>query len=160
MGTVPNAKESRKDGEPSTGRFSAQERAAMKARAAELKAERRRASAEEKAAADAAAVRAKIAEMPQPDRDMAERLHTIVTGAAPELQPKLYYGQPGWARAGTIIVFFRSGIMDKARYSTLGFSERAQLDEKGGLWPTSFGLERLTDDSAKTITKLVKKAVR
>ena len=160
MSTEANATKSQKGREPSAGRFSAEERAAMKARAAELKAERRRASAEEKAAADEAAVRAKIAEMPQPDRDTAERVHTIVTAAAPELRPKLYYGQPGWAIAGTIIVFFRSGLMDKARYSTLGFSERAQLDEKGGLWPTSFALERITDDSAKTITKLVKKAVR
>ncbi len=132
----------------------------MKERAAELKAEGRRASAEEKAAADAAAVQAKIAEMPEPDRAMAERLHAVVTGAAPELLPKLYYGQPAWARAGKVIVFFRSGLMDKARYSTLGFSGDAKLDEDGGLWPTSYALERVTDDSAKTIAKLVKKALR
>ena len=132
----------------------------MKERAAELKAEGRRASAEEKAAADAAAVQAKIAEMPEPDRAMAERLHAVVTGAAPELLPKLYYGQPAWARAGKVIVFFRSGLMDKARYSTLGFSGDAKLDEDGGLWPTSYALERVTDDSAKTIAKLVKKAMR
>jgi hypothetical protein len=142
------------------GRFSAEERAAMKDRAAELKAEGRRASAEDKAAADAAAVQAKIAEMPQPDRSTAERLHTIVTDAAPELLPKLYYGQPGWAKAGgKVIVFFRSGLVDKARYSTLGFSVQAKLDEKGGLWPTSYALEEVTEDSAKTIAKLVKKAV-
>ena len=132
----------------------------MKERAAELKAEGRRGSAAEKAAADAAAMEAKIAVMPQPDRGMAERLHAIVTDAAPELLPKLYYGQPGWAKAGKVIVFFRSGLMDKARYSTLGFSIQAKLDEKGGLWPTSYALERLTDDSAKTIAKLVKKALR
>ena len=132
----------------------------MKDRAAELKAEGRRASAEEKAAADAAAVQAKIAEMPQPDRSTAERLHTIVTDAAPELLPKLYYGQPGWAKAGgKVIVFFRSGLVDKARYSTLGFSVQAKLDETGGLWPTSYALEQVTDDSAKTIAKLVQKAV-
>jgi hypothetical protein len=142
------------------GRFSAEERAAMKDRAAELKAEGRRASAEEKAAADAAAVQAKIADMPQPDRSTAERLHAIVTEAAPELLPKLYYGQPGWAKAGgKVIVFFRSGLVDKARYSTLGFSVQAKLDEKGGLWPTSYALEEVTDDSAKTIAKLVEKAV-
>jgi hypothetical protein len=142
------------------GRFSAEERAAMKDRAAELKAEARRASAEEKAAADAAAVQAKIADMPQPDRSTAERLHAIVTEAAPELLPKLYYGQPGWAKAGgKVIVFFRSGLVDKARYSTLGFSVQAKLDEKGGLWPTSYALEEVTDDSAKTIAKLVEKAV-
>jgi len=142
------------------GQFSAEERAAMKDRAAELKAEGRRASAEEKAAADAAAVQAKIAEMPQPDRSTAERLHTIVTDAAPDLLPKLYYGQPGWAKAGgKVIVFFRSGLVDKARYSTLGFSVYAKLDEKGGLWPTSYALEEVTDDSTKTIAELVKKAV-
>ena len=142
------------------GQFSAEERAAMKDRAAELKAEGRRGSAEEKAAADAAAVAAKIAEMPQPDRSTAERLHTIVTDAAPDLLPKLYYGQPGWANAaGKVIVFFRSGLVDKARYSTLGFSVQAKLDEEGGLWPTSYALEEVTDDSAKTIAKLVEKAV-
>ena len=132
----------------------------MKQRSAELKAEGRRASAEEKAAADEAAVRARIAEMPQPDRATAERLQAIVTNAAPDLLPKLYYGQPGWAKDGKVIVFFRSGLMDKARYSTLGFSVQANLDDKGGLWPTSYALEQLTDDSAKTIAKLVKKAVR
>jgi len=160
MSTAPKSKANQQNGEPSAGRFSAEERAAMKERAAELKAEGRRASAAEKTAAEQAAVLAKIAEMPQPDRATAERLHTIVTDAAPELSPKLYYGQPGWAKAGKVIVFFRSGLMDKARYSTLGFSVQATLDEKGGLWPTSYALEQLTDDSAKTIAKLVKKAVR
>jgi hypothetical protein len=115
------------------GRFSAEERAAMKDRAAELKAEGRRASAEEKAAADAAAVQAKIAETPQPDRYTAERLHTIVADAAPELLPKLYYGQPGWAKAGgKVIVFFRSGLVDKARYSTLGFSVQPNSTKRVG----------------------------
>ena len=131
----------------------------MKQRAAELKADARRGSAAEKAAADAAAVHAKIADMPQPDRATAERLHAIVSAAAPELLPKLYYGQPGWARAGKVIVFFRSGLMDKTRYSTLGFSVHAKLDEKGGLWPTAYALEQITDDGAKTIGRLVKKAV-
>jgi hypothetical protein len=153
MSAAPKAEGNR------SGRFSAEERAAMKQRAAELKAEGRRSSAEEKAVADAAAVQARIAEMPQPDRDTAQRLHEIVTDAAPNLQPKLYYGQPGWAEDGKVIVFFRSGLMDKARYSTLGFSVNAKLDAKGGLWPTSYALEQLTDDSAKTIAKLVKKAV-
>jgi len=131
----------------------------MKERAAELKADARRGSAADKAAADAAAVQAKIAEMPQPDRAMAERLHAIVTGAAPDLLPKLYYGQPAWAKGGKVIVFFRSGLMDKARYSTLGFSVHAKLDEKRGLWPTAYALEQLTEDGAKTIGKLVKKAL-
>ena len=131
----------------------------MKARAAELKAEGRRASAAEKAAADAVAVQSRIAEMPQPGRAIAERLHTIVTDAAPELLPKLYYGQPAWAKGGKVIVFFRSGLMDKARYSTLGFSVHAKLDEKRGLWPTAYALEQLTEDGAETIGKLVKKAL-
>ena len=153
MSPASNAKEKQ------NGRFSAEERAAMKERAAELKAEARRGTAAEKAAADEAAVRAKIAEMPQPDRATAERLHTIVTDAAPELLPKLYYGQPGWAKAGKVIVFFRSGLMDKARYSTLGFSVHAKLDDEGGLWPSAYALEQLTDDGATTIAQLVERAV-
>ncbi|MEU4239888.1 DUF1801 domain-containing protein [Actinoplanes sp. NPDC026619] len=142
-----------------TGRFSAPERAAMKQRAAELKADSRRAGAAEKAAADEAAVLAKIAEMPQPDRAMAERLRTIVAEAAPGLSPKLYYGQPGWAEAGKVVVFFRSGQMDKARYSTLGFSVDARLDEASGLWPTSYALESLTADGAAEVAALIRKAV-
>lgn len=153
------AQKDQKDGQPSAGQFSAEERAAMKARAAELKAEGVRASAAEKATADEAAVQAKIAEMPEPDRSAAARLQSIVTEVAPELQPKLYYGQPGWAKAGKVIVFFRSGIVDKARYSTLGFSVQANLDEGGGFWPTSFAVEQITDDIAETIARLVKKAV-
>jgi len=132
----------------------------MKARAAELKADAKRGRAEDKAAADKAAMMAKIAETPEPDRGIAERLHEIVTAAAPELLPKLYYGQPGWARAGgKVVVFFRSGQTDKERYSTLGFSADANLDDDGGMWPTSYALSELTDAGAATITKLVKKAV-
>lgn len=139
--------------------FSAEERAAMKARAAELRAEARRASADDKAAAEAAAVVAKIAEMPEPDRAMAERVHAIVTDVAPELSPKLYYGQPGWAKGGKVVVFFRSGLMDKSRYSTLGFSETARLDDPAGFWPTSYALEKLTDESAAAIAALVRSAI-
>ncbi|GLK18778.1 DUF1801 domain-containing protein [Herbiconiux flava] len=137
------------------GGFSAEERAAMKSRAAELKAEARSGKAAEKAAADAAAVEAKIAEMPEPDRVMAERLQALVAEAAPALQPKLYYGQPGWAKSGKVVVFFRSGLMDKARYSTLGFSENAALDDETGLWPTSYALERLDDAAAARIRDLI-----
>jgi hypothetical protein len=137
------------------GGFSAEERAAMKSWAAELKAEARSGKAAEKAAADAAAVGAKIAEMPEPDRVMAERLHALVAETAPALQPKLYYGQPGWAKGGKVVVFFRSGLMDKARYSTLGFSENAALDDETGLWPTSYALERLDDDAAARIRDLI-----
>ena len=132
----------------------------MKARAAELKAETKRGRAEDKAAADKATMMAKIAETPEPDRGMAERLHEIVTAAAPELLPKLYYGQPGWARAGgKVVVFFRSGQTDKERYSTLGFSSDANLDDDGGMWVTAYALRELTDESAATISALVRKAV-
>ncbi len=130
----------------------------MKERAAELKAAARSGKASEKAAADAAAMHAKIAEMPQPDRGIAERIHEIVTEAAPALLPKLFYGQPAWTRAGKPVVFFRSGQGDKERYSTLGFSSLANLDESGGLWPTSYALVELTDDAAALIRDLVVKA--
>jgi uncharacterized protein YdhG (YjbR/CyaY superfamily) len=140
--------------------FSAEERAAMKQRAAELRAEAKRASAEEKAAAEEAAFDGKIAEMPEPDQGMARRLHEIVLEAAPELRPKLYYGQPGWAKNGKVIVFFRSGLMDKARYSTLGFGVEAALDDDGGFWPTSYALERITDASTAVIADLVTRAAR
>ena len=159
MSAAPKVKAKPATEKASTGRFSAEERAAMKERAAELKAEGRRASAAEKAADDEAAMQAKIAAMPQPDRYLAQRLCSIVADAAPELLPKLYYGQPGWAKDGKVIVFFRSGIMDKARYSTLGFSVHAKLDAGSGMWPTSYALEQLSDTSGKAITKLVKKAV-
>jgi hypothetical protein len=141
-----------------SGAFSAEERAAMKARAAELKADARRGKAEEKAAADKEAVDDKIAAMQQPDRGMAERLSRIVADAAPELLPKLYYGQPGWSKDGKVVVFFRSGQDDKERYSTLGFSAQATLDDAGGLWPTSYALDHLDDAGAATIAELVRRA--
>jgi len=138
--------------------FSPEERAAMKQRAAELKADARSGKAAEKAAADAATMHAKIAEMPQPDRGMAERIHAIVTEAAPDLLPKLFYGQPAWTRGGKPVVFFRSGQGDKERYSTLGFSSQADLDDASGLWPTSYALVEVTDDSAAVIRELVRTA--
>jgi hypothetical protein len=144
----------------STGSFSAEERAAMKARAAELKSEARTGKAAEKAAADKAAVEEKIAAMPQPDRDMAERLGKIVADVAPNLLPKLYYGQPGWSQGGKVVVFFRSGQGDKERYSTLGFSAQANLDDDGGLWPTAYALDHLDDAGEATIAALIRKAVR
>ncbi|MBO0985293.1 DUF1801 domain-containing protein [Rathayibacter sp. SD072] len=140
--------------------FSAQERAAMKARAAELRAEARAGKAAEKAEAERTAQEDKIAEMPEPDRALAERLHALVTEAAPELRPKLYYGQPGWAKDGRIIVFFRSGLVDKARYSTFGFSVDAALDDEGGLWPTSYAIDHLDDDGAALLTERVAQAAR
>lgn len=139
--------------------FSAQERASMKARAKELKEEARAAKGAEKAAAEAAAVQAKIAEMASPDRELAERVHVIVLAAAPELAPKLYYGQPGYARAGKVVCFFRSGLGDKDRYSTFGFSSAANLDAAGGMWSTAFALTEIDAAAEAEIARLVKKAV-
>ncbi|MEV7647326.1 DUF1801 domain-containing protein [Arthrobacter sp. NPDC089319] len=111
-----------------------------------------------KAAADEAAVLSKIAEMPMPDRDMAERLHNIVTTAAPELLPKLWYGQPAYAKAGKVVCFFRSGQGDKVRYSTFGFNEDANLDENDGMWPTSYALSKLSEAGEAKIAELVRQA--
>ncbi|WP_291046680.1 DUF1801 domain-containing protein [Herbiconiux sp.] len=138
--------------------FSAEERAAIKERAAELKAQGRSGKAAEKAAAEAETMFQKIAGMPEPDRGMAERLHEIVTEVAPDLAPKLFYGQPAWTRGGKPVVFFRSGQQDKERYSTLGFSSQAALDDESGLWPTAYALTRIDDASAATIAELVKHA--
>ena len=111
-----------------------------------------------KAAADEAAVLSKIAEMPMPDRGMAERLHNIVTAAAPELLPKLWYGQPAYAKSGKVVCFFRSGQVDKVRYSTFGFNEEANLDENDGMWPTSYALSQLSEAGEARIAELVKQA--
>jgi len=146
-------------GATSADGFSAQERAAMKERAAELKAEARRTRNADKAAADQADVLAKIAEMPEEDRALAERVHSIVTTAAPELAPKLYYGQPGYARDGKVLCFFRSGQMDKERYSTFGFSVQAGLDDDSGVWATSFALAEPTDAALEKLGALVRHAV-
>lgn len=139
--------------------FSQQERAAMKERAAELKAEARRGRGADKTAADEADVLSKIAEMPASDRALAERVHEIVTRAAPNLTPKLYYGQPAYARKGKIVCFFRSGQMDKERYSTFGFSVQANLDDDSGLWPTAYALTELSDEAEKMLTALIERAV-
>lgn len=157
MATSTTAGAARNDEVKDSG-FSPEERAAMKARAAELKADARRGRAADKAAADEATMMATIARMPQPDRGMAERLHAIVTDAAPALLPKLYYGQPGWAKDGKIVVFFRSGQGDKERYSTLGFTALANLDDDSGMWPTSYGLSAVSAESAATIARLVARA--
>jgi uncharacterized protein YdhG (YjbR/CyaY superfamily) len=135
--------------------FTAEERAAMKERAKELKEETRRAG---KADAEAAVV-AKIAEMPEPDRAMAERLHAIVKESAPVLEPKLWYGMPAYARDGKVVCFFQSADKFKARYATLGFNDAAHLDD-GPMWPTSFALKELTAASEASIRALVQKAVR
>lgn len=144
------------------GGFSAEERAAIAQRAAELRAEATRAKgadrAAEKAAAEAADVAAKIADMPDGDRELAERLHSIVAEVAPGLSPKLYYGQPGYARRGKVVVFFRSGQQDKTRYSTFGVSTEAALDDASGFWPTSYALSDPTEEAWKRLREVVRQA--
>jgi uncharacterized protein YdhG (YjbR/CyaY superfamily) len=136
----------RTTGKASKG-FTDEERAAMKERAQELK-----------ATAGESDVLAKIAEMPEPDRVMAERLHAIVKASAPALSPRTWYGMPAYAKDGNVVCFFQSAQKFKARYATLGFSDKANLDE-GAMWPTSFALKRLTAAEEKAIRALVKKAV-
>ncbi|MBX9388248.1 DUF1801 domain-containing protein [Streptomonospora nanhaiensis] len=128
----------------------------MKERAAELKKEAGRGG---RAAADELDVLAKIAEMEQPDRAMAERVHAIVTGAAPELAPRLWYGQPAYARKGKVVCFFRSGRVDRERYSSFGFTTEAGLDDPGGLWPTAYAVTELTPEGEEALAALVRRAV-
>ena len=130
--------------------FTAEERAAMRERAKELKAEAQRADGER-------AVLAKIAEMPETDRAMAERLHEIVKASAPELSPKTWYGMPAYAKEGKVVCFFQSAEKFNARYATFGFSDKANLDE-GAMWPTSFALKELTAAAEARIGALVKRA--
>jgi uncharacterized protein YdhG (YjbR/CyaY superfamily) len=135
--------------------FTAEERAAMKERARELKAEER--WKKDKAAGEAD-VLAKIAEMPQSDRAMAKRLHALIKKSAPALMPRTWYGMPAYAKDGKVLCFFQSADKFKARYATFGFSDEANLDE-GAMWPTSFALKKLTATEEKRIAALVKKAV-
>ena len=120
--------------------FTAEERAAMKERAQELKAEARASKNKAEGESD---VLAKIAEMPGPDRAMAERLHAIIKDSAPALSPKTWYGMPAYAKDGKVVCYFQSAHKFKSRYATFGFSDKANLDE-GAMWPTSFALKRLT----------------
>ncbi len=137
--------------------FTDDERAAMKERAKELKAEARRGSRGSKADGESDLL-AKVAEMPEPDRTMAERLHAIVKDNAPDLSPKTWYGMPAYAKDGKVVCFFQSADKFKARYATLGFNDSANLDE-GAMWPTSFALKELTAAEEARIGELVKKAV-
>ena len=146
-------------GTGNTGGFSEQERAAMKARAAELRQEADRGRGNKAATAELD-VLAKIEEMEAPDRAVAERIHALVTANAPELAPKLWYGQPAYARKGKVVCFFRRGHVDKERYSSLGFTTEAHLDDAGGLWPTAYAVTELSAEAEKTIAELVRKAVR
>src|SRR5215213_5829191 len=135
--------------------FTDEERAAMKERAKEQKAEAR---ANKKKAEGESDVLAKIAEMPETDRAMAERLHEIVKTSAPELSPKTWYGMPAYAKDGKIVCFFQSARKFSTRYATLGFSDKANLDE-GAMWPTSFALKELSATEEAKIGQLVKRAV-
>jgi len=132
--------------------FSAEERAAMKERARELKAEAGRGPDGE------SEVLAKISEMPEPDRGMAERIHAIVRASAPALVARTWYGMPAYAKDGKVVCFFQSAHKFKSRYATFGFSDQASLDE-GAMWPTYFALKELTPAVEERIGALVKKAV-
>lgn len=129
--------------------FTAEERQAMKERARELKAGKADGEAE---------VLAKIADMPERDRVMAERVHAIVTAVAPELTPRLWYGMPAYAKDGNVLCFFQAAQKFKTRYSTLGFSDKAKLDD-GNLWPTAFALKELSAPDERRVGELVRKAV-
>ncbi|MET9339318.1 DUF1801 domain-containing protein [Nonomuraea sp. NPDC003804] len=137
--------------------FTEDERAAMKEHAKELKAAARRGSRADKAAEDEAAVLAKIAEMLDADRVLAERIHAIVKESAPSLAPKLWYGMPSYARDGKVVCFFQSAQKFNARYATFGFSDQANLDE-GAMWATSYALKELTAADEAMIGELVKRA--
>ena len=141
----------------STTAFTDEERLAMKERAQELKAAARRGARADKADGERD-VLAKIAEMPEPDRAMAERLHAIIKASAPALSPRTWYGMPAYAKDGNVVCFFQPAQKFKARYSTLGFSDKANLDQ-GTMWPVVFALTELTGADEARIGALVKKAV-
>ena len=154
-------KDTQKSAQRTTGKaskgFTDEERAAMRERAQELKAAARRGPRADKADGESD-VLAKIAEMPEPDRAMAERLHAIVKAGAPGLSPKTWYGMPAYAKDGKVVCFFQSAQKFKTRYATLGFSGEAHLDD-GTMWPTAFALKELTAADEAKIEALVKKAV-
>ena len=146
----------RTTGKASKG-FTAEERAAMRERAQELKAAARRGPRAGKADGESDML-AKIAEMPEPDRAMAERLHAIIKASAPALSPRTWYGMPAYAKDGKVVCFFQSAQKFKTRYATFGFSDKANLDE-GAMWPTALALKELTAADEARIGALVKKAV-
>lgn len=138
-----------------TAGFSADEKAAMRERAREAKAEARRGADREAGLAD---LLAKIAEMPESDRTIAEGLHALITKVAPDLDPKTWYGMPAYAKNGKNVCFFKAASKFNQRYATLGFEEEAHLDE-GAMWPTSWALTKLTAADEARIAELVKKAI-
>lgn len=151
---MKDSEESATNGTKQAG-FTPEERAAMKERAKELKAE---AKAKDARAEGESAILEKIAEMPDADRELAERIHAIVTENAPDLVPKTWYGMPAYTKNGKVVCFFQSSDKFKARYATLGFDEAANLDD-GNMWPTAYALTKLTAADEKRIIELVKKAV-
>jgi uncharacterized protein YdhG (YjbR/CyaY superfamily) len=153
-GTQKSAKSANVIDKASKG-FTDEERAAMRERAKELKAAERLGAGK---AGDESAVLAKIAAMSEPDRTMGERLHAIIKASAPELSPKLWYGMPAYAKDGNVVCFFQDAKKFKTRYATLGFSDKARLDEDN-MWPTAFALKELTGGDEARIAALVKKAV-
>jgi uncharacterized protein YdhG (YjbR/CyaY superfamily) len=155
-GTQKSPKSTTATGKKPRG-FTDEERVAMRERLQELKAEARRGRRAEKADGESA-VLAKIAALPQADRAMGERLHTIIKANAPALSPRTWYGMPAYAKDGNVVCFFQSAQKFKTRYATLGFSDKANLDE-GYMWPTAFALKELTAAEEAKIGALVKKAV-
>jgi uncharacterized protein YdhG (YjbR/CyaY superfamily) len=153
---VPKAATNATSTSVKSGGFSAEERAAMKERARELKAEAR---ASKDRAAGERDVLAAIAKLPEPDRTMAQRIHDLVMTSAPVLAPKTWYGMPAYARDGKVVCFFKAASKFDGRYATLGFEDSATLDD-GVMWPTVFALTRLTATEEKKISALVRKAVR
>ena len=155
MSPKKQATKSARDNTKRSRGFTDEERAARTERAGDLTVEARRGA--DKADGESA-VLAKIAEMPEPDRSMAKQLHAIIKASAPALSPKTWYGMPAYARDGNVVCFFQSAQKFKTRYATLGFSDKANLDE-GAMWPTSFALSGLTAANEARIGALVKKAV-
>ena len=135
--------------------FTDEERAAMKERAAEVKAAR---TASGKKADGDAEVRAKIAELPDEDRELADRVHALITEAAPDLTPRTWYGMPAYAKDGKVVVFFQPASKFKARYSTLGFNDTANLDD-GSMWPSAYALTKLTQADEKKLVALIRQSV-
>lgn len=154
MPETKNSATHTKTGKGSRG-FTAEERAAMRERAKELKAEER---ASRDRAAGEADLLAKVADMPDSDRVMAERIHAIVKATAPELSPRTWYGMPAYTKDDKVLCFFQAANKFKARYATFGFNDVAMLDD-GAMWPTSWALTKLTAADEKKIAELVKKAV-
>src|SRR6266545_632554 len=157
MKDTPKSAKSTTAIDKTSGTFSDEERAAMKERAQELKAAARRGPRADKADGESA-VLAKIAEMPEPDRALGERLHAVIKASAPALSPRLWYGMPAYAKDGKVVCFFQSAQKFNTRYATFGFSDQANLDE-GAMWPTAFALTELTAADEARIGALVKKAV-